>query len=183
MIPMLVGSRFRRTRVATPRRSKVWVGARFSTALNLAPGATSFATLIDESLIETQGKPTLARCRGSWIAMNDASAAAATGLMTVAAGITVVSTKAAQAGIASLPLPLSNIEYPWLWWDATYVGIERETAGVQSAGQHVRMIDSKAMRKLPPASTLIIVFEASAVLHGNPDGVISFDLRMLLMPS
>ena len=184
MIPMLVGSRFRRARVARPRRSKVWVGATNTSVIAMPPSSTSFATILTETTIETQGKPTLARVRGTWVAQVDRSLNSGTSMMRLAAGITVVSTKSAAIGITALPLPLSQIEWPWLWWDATFVGQEVFTAvGTQEMGELIRPVDSKAMRKLPPASTMVIVFEAGAVMEGAPDAVVAYSLRMLLMPS
>ena len=182
MIPMLVGSRFIWRKTAA-RRSKVWVGAQ-GTIAALGPSSASAFTIIDETSLETQGKPTIARCRGMWNAWHDTSAAAATSSMVVAAGIAVVSTKAITAGVTAIPNPLTNIEWPWLWWDSALVGNEVITAvGVQSIGNTNRVIDSKAMRKIPPASTLILVLESGPALEGAPDANVAFALRMLLMPS
>ena len=145
MIPMLVGSRFARRTRTGPRRSKVWVGA-INNVLDLAPSGSATATLISEIDIESQGKPTLARCRGSWIAHQDLSAAAATSGMWVAAGIAVLNAKAVSSGVTAMPLPISNVEFPWIWWDAVYVGIEVNTAvGIIDLVRDNRIVDSKAM--------------------------------------
>ena len=182
MIPMLVGSRFRRqTKIA--RRLKVWVGSQ-SSRFQMANSVIAVQTIIDEASLEIQGKPTVARIRGTWNAWHDHSAAAATSSMMVACGITLVSTKSATVGSTALSSPLTNIEWPWLWWDATVVGTEVVTAvGVESATCSNRMIDSKAMRKVPPAHTMVFVIETGPALEGAPDANIAFALRILLMPS
>ena len=184
MIPMLVGSRFVRQRSKAPRRAKVWVGAFSSTWVAHPPSTSTVVTLITEGDIESQGKPTLARVRGTWAAMHDISAAGVTSAMVVAAGITVVSTKAVTAGITAVPTPLTNIEWPWLWWDSVVAGVEIDGAGVaEHVEQGNRIVDSKAMRKLPPASALIMVFETGPALEGAPDVNVALALRLLLMPS
>jgi len=183
MIPMLVGARFVR-RKTTARRSKVWLGAQSSTALGLSPSTAAVFTIVDETQVETQGKPTIARVRGTWNAWHDRTAAPATSAMVVAAGITVVSTKSLTIGVTALPTPLANIEWPWLWWDSTVVGIDvGDATGFEQLTTFNRSIDSKAMRKVPPASTVVLIVEAGAAMLGAPDARLVFAIRMLLMPS
>ena len=181
MIPMLVGSRFRRASVRTPKRSKVWVGSTSGAEVSLAAAGTAFQTMVDEASMETQGKPTIARVRGTWHVADDPSQSTGPALVAVAMGITVVSTKSVAAGIGSLPTPLTNIEWPWLAWDAVIAGTEESAAVPYPA--ILRDIDSKAMRKVPPASTMIIVFEAGAELAATSHVNIAFAVRILLLPS
>ena len=184
MIPMLVGARFRRPAVkAGPKRAKVWLGSGSAASTAFAPSTVSVVTLIGEAAIEAQGKPTLARVRGTWIARNDQSASGTAAFMSIACGITVVSTKAVAVGTTAVPTPLTNVEWPWLWWDTQFVGNEPMASGDITSYGGNRMIDSKAMRKLPPASALVMVVETSAALEGAPDLNFDFELRMLLMPS
>jgi len=183
MIPMLVGARFVR-RKATARRSKVWLGSQSTTALGLAPSTAAVFTIVDETQVETQGKPTIARVRGTWNVWHDRAAASATSAMSVAAGITVVSTKSLAIGVTALPTPITNIEWPWLWWDSAVVGIDvGDATGFERIERNNRLIDSKAMRKVPPASTIVLIVEAGAALLGAPDARLAFVIRMLLMPS
>jgi len=182
MIPMLMAGRFRgrRTVPRGPRRSKVWSGA--STALqNLAPATASTIAIFTEGQIENLGKPTLARVRGTWLAYEDVSVGIEPALMEVALGITVVSTKAFTIGVTALPTPITNPEWPWLYWDSMYIGSENVDSVPFPAIN--RVVDSKAMRKLPPGSTLIAVFEAGAALEGTPEANALFSIRMLFMPS
>ncbi len=184
MIPMLMAGRFARPRAKTARRSKVWVGAQSATATGLGPSSAVVFTVIAEADLETQGKPTIARVRGTWNAWYDRAAAPATGAMIVGAGITLVSTKSVTAGIASLPQPLTNIEWPWLWWDTTIVGLDfGDATGFQLLENSVRVVDSKAMRKVPPGNTLVLIVETSPALLGAPDTRFGFSIRILLMPS
>ncbi len=183
MIPMFVGSRFRRPVRTAAKRSKVWFGFVGST-IDLPPSNVSFETVITEANLETQGKPTIARVRGSWVAHQDVGAAGSTSGMWVTAGLTIVSTKAVAAGISSLPTPSTNVEWPWLWWDTVYCGIELVTGvGFQMLSPFNRVVDSKAMRKVPPASTVVMVYEAVAAGEGAPDCSVSASLRLLLLPS
>ena len=181
MIPMLAVSRFSRGGARAPRRSKVWLGAQIQ-GFSLAAAGTSVSTLILEGVLENQGKPTIARVRGSWIAFVDESASTEPTFGFVTAGIAVVSTKSVTAGVASLPLPATNVEFPWIWWDTIQVGSENsDTTHIGWNQEHI--IDGKAMRKIPPASTLVAVFEASPSFAGTlaVDG--AMHVRMLLMPS
>ncbi len=186
MIPMLMAGRFARRARTGPRRSKVWVGAISSAATAIAPGATGLFGLITEASLEAQGKPTIARIRGTYNVYYDSAATSSgvTGAMIVTCGICLVSTKAFAAGIASVPLPITNVEFPWIWWDSVMVGQDvRSAVGFTEIGQTNRPIDSKAMRKVPPAHTLIFVFEATGGLQGAPDARLMFDTRILLLPS
>ena len=105
--------------------------------------------------------------------------------MVVAAGITTVSAAAATAGILSLPLPINDIEWPWLWWDSAFVGNENYAASNTTLDLSAanRVIDSKAMRKVPPSHVCVLVFQAGVALKGAPDANVSFIVRILLMPS
>jgi len=184
MIPMLVGARFVRRRPG-PRRAKVWVSADSTALIALPPSTVAVQTLTTEAVLESQGKPTIARIRGTWVATHDHSAASATSSLYVAMGITVVSTKSVTAGVASLPTPITNSEWPWMFWDMYKVGTETVTAvGFQQTNSlDNRTVDCKAMRKVPPASTLVAVFETGPALEGAPDVNATLAVRILLLPS
>jgi len=98
-------------------------------------------------------------------------------------GIGVVSTDAATAGSGSMPDPEGDPEYPWLWWG----GIELEafeasaTAGqVLGSGFWRLEIDSKAMRRVKPGQSLVILADRLGVA-GAPVVVIhSGTIRVLI---
>ena len=184
MIPMLMAGRFARTRTRTARRSKVWSGASSPANISLAPSEIAANTIFPEASVENLGKPTLARVRGTWSASPDTSLATATSYMYVHGGITFVSAKALAIGVTALPGPLTNPEWPWIWWDSVLVGTEVRTAvGFIDTGLNTRAVDSKAMRKIPPGSALVAVWEAGPALEGAPDTIVNFSFRMLFLPS
>ena len=186
MIPMLVGSRFRRAPAKTAKRSKVWVGSVSASAEALPPSNARVFTLINEANLETQGKPTIARIRGTWNAYPDIGSAPAASSMFCFVGITLVSTRALTQGINSVPLPSDNIEWPWMFWDVATVGVEvaaTATGAPVDITRNNRVLDTKAMRKCPPAHTLILVVQTSVALDGAPDSLFTFATRILLMLS
>jgi len=143
-------------------------------------------TLVTEADLEGQGKPTVARIRGTWNASPDIAQAPLQNVMQVFAGITLVSTKSFTAGIASLPTPRANIEWPWMWWDVVTIGMTVSAAldptPIDITGNN-RVVDSKAMRKAAPGHTMVLLVESSPALTGAPDALVSFATRILLMPS
>ena len=113
---------------------------------------------------------TVLRCRGSLLISATPDAAADADV--AAFGICVVSNEAAAAGGASLPGPINNPESDlWLWH--TFVPLKSLAASAASdvaLGLTCRVeLDSKAMRKMPSDTSLVMVGE---ILTGEMGAVV-----------
>jgi len=105
---------------------------------------------------------TILRSRGLMILMGEPSAFADTDV--IGLGLVVVQANAVAAGGAALPGPIADAEADWLWH--TFVGFD--AGGVEAAAQPFGastreiIIDSKAMRRLPRDSQLVLMGEATS---------------------
>ena len=67
-------------------------------------------------------------------------------------GIGLATEQAMVAGVASLPDPITESDYSWLFWDSASMSNHQAITGVVSfdsgIGGFIRDIDSKAMRKI-----------------------------------
>ncbi len=80
----------------------------------------------------------------------------------VGLGMIVVSDASAAVGGVSVPGPIADLGAPWVWH--RFVSLAAGSTGLlgDDLGSVVRvMVDSKAMRKLGPAESLILVGETS----------------------
>ncbi len=99
--------------------------------------------------------------------------------MTTNLGLGIFSTDAVLAGAASLPDPGAEFDYPWLWYGGMTLrsslasGVPGSTWG---PGSQSLEIDTKAMRKVKPGQSLVMVMEHTAV-NGAP--VVDFDMPVL----
>jgi len=78
-------------------------------------------------------------------------------------GFGIVSENAFNAGVASVPTPVTDIAWDgWLWWQAICIknsdGVESNQFGIT----RVYQVDSKAMRKFKQSDILMCVFEAES---------------------
>ena len=139
------------------------------------------ATLIGSGAQALQDGLTLLRIRGSLFARL-ASAAAAGEFMFGAVGIGKVESNAFGAGIASVPSPITDLDWDgWLWWD--FLSFESVTdaealnrGGI--AGWRVP-IDTKAMRKLDLGDVIYAAVEMRTE-SGALTASIALDCRMLV---
>ena len=87
---------------------------------------------------------------------------------TIGVGIGVVSTDAATAGAASVPDPIGEPDYPWLYWADIPFYFAGSGPGGDEITAHVRrQFDIRSMRKLKPRETLTWVFQYGNLV-GNP---------------
>ena len=102
---------------------------------------------------------TILRIRGGGHIGIDGGADGAANNVTV--GIGIVSTDAATLGATALPDPQDEPEYDWMWWRELNVKRIVQTAETDSdiAGTVRWVIDSKAMRKVKPGQSLIMIFQ------------------------
>jgi len=172
----------RRPFVQAPRRSRVWVGASLPLA-QTAGGSSVFSILIGETELESQGKPTVARLRGQLHAQMDRSAEVSEDKALITFGIGLMQARAIAAGIASLPLPATNVEWPWMWVGTATLATPTTLTEDEGSMRFERVIiDGKAMRKAGPGMALVLVTEVTSIT-GTPDVECWGFLRILLMPS
>ena len=92
-----------------------------------------------------------------------------------AVGLGIYSSDAFAAGAASLPGPLSDVDYDWVWHK---IGAFGPSFSATEDGTNIRNnlwieIDSKAMRKLKPSQTMGFMVEG-IILSGG--GTIDFGM-------
>ena len=152
---MANGRRVGRTSV---RRPTFWTGFQTSEIVLNAGGPASFLVVITEAALENVPNPTLIRSRGEWSASMTVSTDAAA--VVVGAGLAVVDSRAATAGVASLPRPLLESDSDdWLWWGVMY--LKNSVAGLTDImPSRSKELDSKAMRKIGSNEVVVAVFEA-----------------------
>ncbi len=120
----------------------------------------------------TPGEPvTVLRMLGSYT-ITPRLAPVAIDEVDIGIAIGVVSLDAFTAGGASLPDPLGNPEYPWLFWVRHGFFFATTSADPSSAAGSVRQsFDIRSMRKMKPNETLVRVVQYGNVT-GNPDMMI-----------
>ncbi len=88
----------------------------------------------------------------------------------------VVSSDAAASGVGALPDPLSEAEYPWLYWHTFHLEAQ-VAAGEEGLGSSVyRMpaFDSGSMRKMKPGQALVMLLDCGG-FQGAPVTVIELE--------
>ena len=156
------------------RRATSWVRTDIvsgTTAWKALAGSTS---VIDQSFI-TDDPVTLIRARGNVVADTDQVAAGEHSFG--AFGIAIVSAQAFAIGITAIPTPLtdasSDLWFVHGYWDAA-ISLADGT-GIANTSRRVDF-DSKAMRKLTPDETVVMVIE-----NGSTTGVVyRFDFALLI---
>ncbi len=106
---------------------------------------------------------TILRIRGSGglVAFDQTVQAGDRGIFAV--GIAIISTDAFTAGVGSVPDPMVEFDYPWLYlWsahlEATFAGsAEAQALGMQT--MRLPEIDTRAMRKVKPGESLVMIEE------------------------
>ena len=156
---MAHASRFQRRGAGfSKRRATSWSAGPSQTTVSLsAAGATLWATgsQANEQL-------TTVRIRGQLILSLNTVTTIGDGYANVGIGICNVSENAFNAGVGSVPTPLTDIGWDgWMWHMLLGQLRGTETAELQrSVMEAVRVdIDSKAMRKLRPSDLTIGVIE------------------------
>jgi len=167
-----------RGRVSVPK-GRAWEetpGGGASTAVSVAGtgilGAGRTPTVSEVTILRTRGR--------FMIQLADPNAAGDE--MRLTAGIGIVSSDAFAAGAGSMPDPLTDIAYPWMWWDTWFLKPGSATVGnpqPQSSVQSNMVVDVKAMRKVGIDQTIALIFEVTDVV-GTPVANIAFDGRLLL---
>jgi len=154
---------------------KGWLGIA---ALD-APSITTATTSKGASLAFT-APATILRCRGYVQANFDATQQIAD-TMGIAFGLGIVSSDAVAAGAGSLPDPFGDADYPWLWWQSMFLRSEI-AAGVHAWGLSAQRIDvdTKAMRRVKPGQSLVMVFETATVVGAPVTAITVGFMRVLI---
>ena len=150
-------------RVRRPRMSKAWLAIP-SAQLPHTSNSTSLGGALNFT-----APGTVLRMLGEYLITNTGAITAGdSAKMAVAIG--VVSTDAFTAGQASVPDPLEEPEYPWLYWaDHTmfYPGAGAPLDTSNPAGSLRKSFDIRSMRRMRPRETLCFIVQY-ADLAGTP---------------
>ena len=161
---------------ARPRRVYEWSGIARTKVNDLSGNQSQGAVTIGLAALQPS---TIVRIRGSYAVHMDPGAIADGHI--VGLGIAIVSTDAFTAGSASMPSPLDDPGYPFIWHRLfnlqTSTATESDNSIVANmAGE----IDSKAMRKIKVGEVIGFIWDG-LVLAGAPtsDGVASIRILSL----
>ncbi len=124
-----------------------------TTSLDIAAG-----TLLSFALFVADEAETLLRTRGQIMAHFDPFAINES--VTLGVGLAMVSARAAAAGAGSLPRPISEGSYPWLWHGFLMCDSFGPTlTAIDYPLVHRLEVDSKAMRKVKEDEQMVLMFE------------------------
>jgi len=132
---------------------KQWTGTQNGTPVTI--GTTQIAMLS----FSGSERITMLRLRGSLLVVATPNAAADNDY--AAFGVIVVSDQALAVGGTSIPGPIANPEAPWVWHQyVPLMDVVSTAADAASIGlNHVVEIDSKAMRKVGPNDSIVLIGE------------------------
>ena len=170
------------------RRRVEWVISTLGDATSLTANTKVALRANLQASFENLGSPTLVRTRSHFVVAINSGTEFDDVL--VGMGIAIVTALAAAAGAASLPGPLTNGDFPWLW-HATRGGrfLEGQTAATDGAlaGGVANLqlfdfpCDSKAMRKLNAEEELVVCIELENTAGTAAGQLQPFATRHLLM--
>ena len=175
---MAQGNRLRsqRTFVRGPRRASSWARGPFGILNNIA---TSEVNLFPTGFQVVDNGITLVRTRGELLVSLLTASATGDGFL-VAAGLCVVSENAFNAGVASVPDPLADMDWEgWFWYKTTNLLAAAISPLGNELGATINRIeiDSKAMRKIK--STDVIVGVIGTTENATATMNSALDTRML----
>ena len=146
--------------VRPPARSMVWAGIDVA---NLVVGANASVIVASLGASILALRPfTIVRTRYLLTFSSDQTAALER--PRAAIGEIVVTDKAAAAGIASVPAPITEIDGDWFFWQAmSHDFIFISGVGTDSQGANQYTVDSKAMRKVSIDEDVVTVIQETGV--------------------
>ena len=151
-----------------------WTGLAAGAATT---GAITTAGFFQE-LVAINISTTLYRLRGEVLAHLTTSVAA-NAVKALGIGIKVVSQDAVSSGAGAMAKPLANLSADWIWHG--FILLTRNTTTeTESAGlvSQRLTIDSKAMRRMKPNQSLVLVIDP-VNLAGSETAEVSFGVRAL----
>jgi len=142
-------------RQSGPKRLVQWVGPAIQNVISVASGG---ATL--HSFFAFEEKATIVRVHGQLMIK---TSIAGNLNVTGAIGMAVVSDEAFLAGVGSIPEPFTDANWSgWFVWRSFAYDIRvADATGVVLFPWHLE-IDSKAMRKVGPQETVVVIVESQA---------------------
>jgi len=137
-----------------PKMRKHWHG--FGTITERDVTANSTFILAQQGFIDTF---TVLRFVGELLVVPTGGGTfAAADAARVTVGLGIVTTDAATVGSSAMPDPADEPDFDWLWWYSTLVAWEDPTTPGQELGGTSRVpIASKAMRKMKPNMSVVIL--------------------------
>jgi len=156
-----------------PKRDTFWIAAVLDGQQLVAASGTIMLTLLTAAQINDAEltNSTIVRTRGSIGVISDQSAAAEMGILAV--GVKLQNERARAAGVASVPLPFSQPDQSWFVHELIPYG----TQAIASPLQFERVVDSKGMRKVADADSLILVIQNVSSSFGAR---LTFGLHILI---
>ena len=146
------------------RRESLWIGDVLTRTTIAAASTAVFLTTFGATILGFRPF-TLIRTRGFLSLKSDQIAASES--QQVAYGAAIVSDQAAAVGVTAVPTPVTDSDSD-LWFNYEYLSSDFSfgTAVGFSNVETVRIIDSKAMRKVEDGQDLAEVVESSALSSG-----------------
>ncbi len=174
---------FRRGFPVSARRKTSWTVGPSGTIVGLAAAGSTLFTTGAQSTVDGL---TMVRTRGELQAHLTDTTAAGDGFPRIACGLCVVAENAFDAGVASVPAPLTDISWDGWLWHRLFGLVSNEAIGPSAISHAVNTdlstfrteIDSKAMRKLKGSDVVIAVFETGAEV-GTAVMDVSINTRIL----
>jgi len=152
-------SRFAVARTRAPKRKTVWIGTAIQGNLSIASGASFImSSFAPDTLSILAG--TVVRVRGKILVRPQAFGADQE--FNGAWGLGAVSDEAFAAGEASIPRPFDDDDWPGWIAHGYYMGhLQFQSATSELVFPIIDTIDSKAMRKIGPNTTLVWMVESN----------------------
>ncbi len=162
---------------SAPKRRMSWQGSAVD-ASDLVVGTPQFTTVISETILENFPTPTIVRTRGKLTVTTDASSTPAS-IGKVDMGLILVTSTALTA--SAIPLPGTDVGNDWIWIDSAVVGSQADDSIGGAVTVERVVVDSKAMRKCPLNSALVLVLQLTlcdgSAIVANVCGSLRFLLK------
>ena len=161
-----------------PRRVPEWSGVIVAIEGQGLAAGQSFGDT--NTAAEATIRNTVARVRGSCLI--HLTAGAASDSMIVGVGLGVVNADAFAIGSTSVPSPLDDAEWSWLWHGLFVLGpcIAADSVNEEVLLSQRKEIDGKAMRKMTANETLFFIADG-VILSGSPTFKVNAAVRFLFL--
>ena len=172
------GTRFRPTRLRSPRRKTSWEEGPGGTAMSSS--ATSEVKIMGAGAQAVVDGLTIVRTRGLLSFSLGLATAAQDGFLG-AFGLCIVNENAGGIGVTAVPTPITDLGWDG-WFYHTFFdirsGVVSSSSNPGPKDQHQIQVDSKAMRKIDLGDIIFAVIEV--VETGTATMDMSFNSRILL---
>ena len=125
---------------------------------------------------------TILRCRGAVQAGFDATVQV-NDEIDLTFGLGIISTNASNGAVAGMPGPAGQVSFPWLWWGTIHLK-STLASGVPGSGSGSGFwrldIDTKAMRKIKPFESLVMLCQSEASAGAPVTSLVLHNMRILI---